>query len=257
MNQKDILAIVDHTLLLQTATWEEIKAICDDGMKYETASVCIPTCYVKQAKEYTGDKMAICTVIGFPNGNHTMETKVFETKDAIEKGALEVDMVLNIGRLKDRDEAYVTNEIKAIKETAAKILTESSSVGLTQAAKDNKYEAQDTAYSKKDTSMDKTLLEALNALKEGETSKLIETATAVYIAKIDEEVDKKATEENRESIIAERENTLYSEKVKEWQKDDGWKVNDSVIDKIEFHNILTQKDPSAKNTEKVDSTEGK
>jgi deoxyribose-phosphate aldolase len=116
MNQKDILAIVDHTLLLQTATWEEIKSICDDGMKYETASVCIPTCYVKQAKEYMGDKCKVCTVIGFPNGNYTTATKVFETKDAVANGADEIDMVINVGMLKAKEYDYVLNEIKAIKE---------------------------------------------------------------------------------------------------------------------------------------------
>ena len=116
MNQKDVLAIVDHTLLLQTATWEEIKAICDDGMKYETASVCIPTCYVKQAKEYMGDKCKVCTVIGFPNGNYTTATKVFETKDALANGADEIDMVINVGMLKAGEYDYVLNEIKAIKE---------------------------------------------------------------------------------------------------------------------------------------------
>ncbi len=116
MEQKDVLAIVDHTLLLQTATWEEIKAICDDGMKYETASVCIPTCYVKQAKEYMGDKCKVCTVIGFPNGNYTTATKVFETKDALENGADEIDMVINVGMLKAKEYDYVLNEIKAIKE---------------------------------------------------------------------------------------------------------------------------------------------
>ena len=116
MNQKDVLAIVDHTLLLQTATWEEIKAICDDGMKYETASVCIPTCYVKQAKEYMGDRCKVCTVIGFPNGNYTTATKVYETKDALLNGADEIDMVLNVGMLKAGEYDYVLNEIKAIKE---------------------------------------------------------------------------------------------------------------------------------------------
>lgn len=116
MNQKDILAIVDHTLLLQTATWEEIKAICDDGIKYETASVCIPTCYVKQAKDYVGNRCKVCTVIGFPNGNYTTATKVFETKDAVANGADEIDMVINIGMLKAKEYDYVLNEIKAIKE---------------------------------------------------------------------------------------------------------------------------------------------
>lgn len=116
MTQKEILAMVDHTLLLQTATWDEIRAICDDGMKYETASVCIPTCYVKQAKEYMGDKCKVCTVIGFPNGNYTTATKVFETKDAIANGADEIDMVINVGMLKAKEYGYVLNEIKAIKE---------------------------------------------------------------------------------------------------------------------------------------------
>lgn len=115
MNQKDILSIVDHTLLLQTSTWEEIKAICDDAIKYETASVCIPPCYVKQAHEYMGDKMAVCTVIGFPNGNCTTATKVFETKDAINNGASEIDMVINVGQLKAKNYDYVLNEIKEIK----------------------------------------------------------------------------------------------------------------------------------------------
>lgn len=116
MNQKEILSMVDHTLLLQTATWEEIKAICEDGIKYETASVCIPTCYVKKAKGYVGDKCKICTVIGFPNGNYTTATKVFETKDAIANGADEIDMVINVGMLKSKEYDYVLHEIKAIKE---------------------------------------------------------------------------------------------------------------------------------------------
>lgn len=116
MTQKEILSMVDHTLLLQTATWEEIKAICDDGIKYETASVCIPTCYVKQAKDYMGDKCKVCTVIGFPNGNYTTEVKVFETKDALINGADEIDMVINVGMLKAGEYDYVLNEIKAIKE---------------------------------------------------------------------------------------------------------------------------------------------
>lgn len=116
MTQKEILSRVDHTLLLQTATWEEIQSICDDGMKYETASVCIPTCYVKQAKEYVGEKCKICTVIGFPNGNYTTDVKVFETKDALANGADEIDMVINVGMLKAGEYDYVLNEIKAIKE---------------------------------------------------------------------------------------------------------------------------------------------
>ncbi|MCR5431043.1 MAG: deoxyribose-phosphate aldolase [Lachnospiraceae bacterium] len=110
-----ILSACDHTLLLQSATWEQIRAICDDGIKYATASVCIPPCYVKPAKEYVGDKVKICTVIGFPNGNMTTETKVFETEDAIRKGADEIDMVINIGMLKAGEYAYVVEEIKRIK----------------------------------------------------------------------------------------------------------------------------------------------
>ena len=116
MDTKAILSIVDHTLLLQGSTWEEIKAICDDGMKYETASVCIPTCYVKQAKDYMGDKCKVCTVIGFPNGNYTTAVKVFETKDAVANGADEIDMVINIGMLKAKEYDYVLEEIKQIKE---------------------------------------------------------------------------------------------------------------------------------------------
>ena len=115
MELKDILAKCDHTLLAQTATWEEIKAICDDGMKYATASVCIPASYVKQAKEYVGDKLAICTVIGFPNGYSTTATKCFEASDAVDNGADEVDMVINIGHAKDGKWAEITAEIAAIK----------------------------------------------------------------------------------------------------------------------------------------------
>ncbi len=115
MDIKEILSKVDHTLLAQTSTWEQIKAICDDGMKYQTASVCIPAAYVKPAKEYVGDKLAICTVIGFPNGYSTTATKVFETKDAIENGADEIDMVINIGMLKDERYDELLAEIKAIK----------------------------------------------------------------------------------------------------------------------------------------------
>lgn len=115
MEVENILKIVDHTLLLQTSTWEEIKQICDDAMKYGTASVCIPPCYVKQAAEYMGDKMTVCTVIGFPNGNCTTATKVFETKDAIANGAREIDMVINVGQLKAKNYDYILNEIKEIK----------------------------------------------------------------------------------------------------------------------------------------------
>lgn len=115
MDIKTILSKCDHTLLAQTATWEEIRAICDDGMKYGTASVCIPPCYVKEAKEYVGDRLAICTVIGFPNGYNTTAVKVFETEDAVKAGADEIDMVINIGALRDGRYDFVLNEIKEIK----------------------------------------------------------------------------------------------------------------------------------------------
>ena len=116
MEIKDILAKVDHTLLSQTATWEQIRGICDDGIKYGTASVCIPACYVKQAKEYVGTSLPICTVIGFPNGYSTTRTKCFETADAVSNGADEIDMVINIGWLKDGKYSDVLNEIKQIKQ---------------------------------------------------------------------------------------------------------------------------------------------
>ena len=117
MDIKDILSKCDHTLLSQTATWEDIKAICDDGMKYHTASVCIPPCYVKEAKEYVGDRLAICTVIGFPNGYNTTAVKNFETADALKNGADEIDMVINIGALKAGNYQYVEDEIKTLKQT--------------------------------------------------------------------------------------------------------------------------------------------
>ena len=115
MELKDILAKCDHTLLAQTATWEEIKAICDDGIKYGCASVCIPAAHVKQAKEYVDDKLAICTVIGFPNGYATTRAKCFMASDAVESGADEVDMVINIGWAKEGLWADITAEIAAIK----------------------------------------------------------------------------------------------------------------------------------------------
>ena len=115
MELKDILAKCDHTLLAQTATWEDIKAICDDGMKYSTASVCIPASFVKQAKEYVGERLAICTVIGFPNGYATTKAKCFMAADAVENGADEVDMVINIGWAKEGKWEDLTAEIAAIK----------------------------------------------------------------------------------------------------------------------------------------------
>ena len=111
----EILAKCDHTLLTQTATWTDIKAICDDGMKYKTASVCIPASFVKQATEYVGDNLAICTVIGFPNGYATTASKCFMAHDAVSNGADEVDMVINIGWAKEGKWAELTEEIRQIK----------------------------------------------------------------------------------------------------------------------------------------------
>ena len=116
MNKKDIMRKVDHTLLTQNATWEEIKTILDDGMKYEAASACIPAAYVKQAAEYVEGKLPICTVIGFPNGYSTTAVKLFETKDAIANGASEIDMVINIGFLKDKRYDEIRDEIRKIHE---------------------------------------------------------------------------------------------------------------------------------------------
>ena len=116
MDKKDILKKVDHTLLGQTATWDDIRGILDDAMKYEAASACIPAAYVKQAAEYVAGKLPICTVIGFPNGYNTTAVKVFETKDAIENGADEIDMVMNIGWLKDKKYQDVEQEIRTLKE---------------------------------------------------------------------------------------------------------------------------------------------
>lgn len=116
MTHSEVLKMVDHTLLAQTATWEEIRQICDDGLRYGTASVCIPPCYVAAAAEYVQGKLPICTVIGFPNGNHTTEAKIYEAKDAIANGASELDMVINIGALKAKNYAYVQNEIEKLKE---------------------------------------------------------------------------------------------------------------------------------------------
>lgn len=116
MDKKDILKLVDHTLLAQTATWEEIRKILDDAMKYEAASACIPAAYVKQAAEYVEGKLPICTVIGFPNGYSTTEVKVYETRDAIANGADEIDMVINIGFLKDGRCREVEDEIRQVHE---------------------------------------------------------------------------------------------------------------------------------------------
>ena len=115
MELSEILSKCDHTLLAQTSTWEEIKAICDDGMTYKTASVCIPASFVKQAKDYVGDKLAICTVIGFPNGYATTASKCFMASDAVDNGADEVDMVINIGWAKEGKFDEIRDEIAAIK----------------------------------------------------------------------------------------------------------------------------------------------
>ena len=112
---KEILSKCDHTLLSQTASWEEIKAVLDDAIRFETASACIPASYVKAAKEYVKERLAICTVIGFPNGYSTAKTKVYETKDAINNGADEIDMVINIGALKDKRYTEILDEIREIK----------------------------------------------------------------------------------------------------------------------------------------------
>ena len=120
MDIREILRHVDHTLLAQTATWEEIRQICDDAIKYQTASVCIPPAYVKQAAEYVQGKMAVCTVIGFPNGNMTTGTKEFETRDAIANGASEIDMVINLGWLKDQKYDLVEEEIRILKTACGK-----------------------------------------------------------------------------------------------------------------------------------------
>lgn len=115
MEISKILGYCDHTLLAQTATWEQIKAVCDDGMKYHTASVCIPASYVKQAKEYVKDKLAVCTVVGFPNGYSTTAVKCFEAGEAIINGADEIDTVINIGWLKDKKYENILCELKALK----------------------------------------------------------------------------------------------------------------------------------------------
>ena len=115
MDIKEILSKVDHTLLSQTATWNEIKEICDDGIKYKTASVCIPASYVKDVNRYAGERVNICTVIGFPNGYNTSLSKCFEAEDAVKNGADEIDMVINLGWLKDKKYNLILNEINSIK----------------------------------------------------------------------------------------------------------------------------------------------
>ena len=115
MDHKEILTYVDHTVLTTTATWEQIRTLCDEGMHFHTASVCIPPSYVKRAADYVGDRLKICTVIGFPNGYNTTAVKVFETERAVRDGAAEIDMVINLGMVKQGDWAGVTEEIRAVK----------------------------------------------------------------------------------------------------------------------------------------------
>ena len=147
MEISEILSKCDHTLLAQTATWAQIRAICDDGMKYHTASVCIPASYVKQAKDYVGDKLAICTVIGFPNGYDTTAAKCFMASDAVANGADEVDMVINIGWAKDGLFDQVRDEIAAVKKACGGkllkviietcLLTDDEKIALCKAVSDS------------------------------------------------------------------------------------------------------------------------
>lgn len=115
MELKEVLSYVDHTLLKVESKWEDIKQICDEGLEFKVASICIPPSFVKRAKEYVGDNLAVCTVIGFPNGYNTTDVKVFETENAIKNGADEVDMVINVGDLKDKRYDLIEDEIKRIK----------------------------------------------------------------------------------------------------------------------------------------------
>lgn len=122
MTPEELCALVDHTQLKQTATWEDIRQLCDEAMAYHTASVCIPPCYVKKACDYVQGRVPICTVVGFPNGNMTTAAKVFETKEAIGNGAKEIDMVINIGWLKDGKTDAVLEEIRAVKQAAGPLV---------------------------------------------------------------------------------------------------------------------------------------
>ena len=122
MKEKEILNRVDHTLLTPTATWEQVKAVCEEGKAFSTASVCIPPRYVKKAADYLGNSLKICTVIGFPNGYSTPEVKVFETEDAVRNGADEIDMVINLGMVKAGDWEGVLQEIKTVKESCGGLI---------------------------------------------------------------------------------------------------------------------------------------
>ena len=160
MNREDILKRVDHTLLSQTATWEEIQTICDDAICYGTASVCIPPSYVKRVKEYVGDRMAVCTVIGFPNGYNTTAVKAFETREALKEGADEIDMVVNLGDVREGNFEKVTEDIRTLKEICGEkilkviietcLLTEEEKIALCKAVTDAKadYIKTSTGFSK-------------------------------------------------------------------------------------------------------------
>ena len=147
MDINEILAKVDHTLLAPAATWDEIRNLCDDGMKYRTASVCIPASFVRQAREYVGGRLAVCTVIGFPNGYSTTAVKVFEAADAVQNGADEIDMVINIGWVKDRRWDELLGEIRAVKAACGErilkviietcLLTDAEKVKLCQIVSDS------------------------------------------------------------------------------------------------------------------------
>lgn len=146
MNRQEILKHVDHTQLSQTAGWDSIRTLCDEAMAYGTASVCIPPSFVKQAKEYVGDRMAVCTVIGFPNGYSTTAVKVFETEQAVCEGADEIDMVINLGWVKDRQFDQVAQEIREVKKACGGkllkviietcLLTEEEKIRMCQAVGD-------------------------------------------------------------------------------------------------------------------------
>ena len=178
MDVKNILSKCDHTLLGQTATWSDIKNLCDEGTMYATASVCIPPSYVKQAKEYVGDKLKICTVIGFPNGYNTTAVKVFETKDATANGADEIDMVINIGMLRQGLDDEVCEEIRQIKQACGEkilkviietcLLTEEEKVRMckivTKAGAD--YIKTSTGFSKAGATLDDVRLMRANVGKE-------------------------------------------------------------------------------------------
>ena len=114
MTERELLQTVDHTLLKQTATWEQIREICEDAMRFQTASVCIPPSFVRQASEYLGGRCAVCTVIGFPNGYCTTAVKVFETEDAVRNGADEIDMVINLGWVKEKEYGGIHDEINQV-----------------------------------------------------------------------------------------------------------------------------------------------